>query len=101
MLRAHVDDCDGLVHLVSQVRRMFDLDAEPEVIDAHLARDPVLRPLVRAHRGLRVPGAVDPFEIGVRAILGQQISVGHATRLAGTARRRVRHAGGRARARSA
>ena len=83
VLRAHVDDCAGLVHLVSQVRRMFDLDAEPEVIDAHLARDPVLRPLVRAHRGLRVPGAIDPVEIGVRAILGQQISVGHATRLAG------------------
>jgi 3-methyladenine DNA glycosylase/8-oxoguanine DNA glycosylase len=38
---------------------------------------------VRAHRGLRVPGAVDPVELGVRAILGQQVSVAHATRLAG------------------
>ena len=73
----------GLVHLVSQVRRMFDLDADPEVIDRHLARDPRLRPLVRAHRGLRVPGAIDGVEIGVRAILGQQVSVAHATRLAG------------------
>jgi AraC family transcriptional regulator of adaptative response / DNA-3-methyladenine glycosylase II len=71
------------VHLVSQVRRMFDLDAEPELIDAHLARDAFLRPLVRANRGLRVPGTIDPVELGVRAILGQQVSVGHATRLAG------------------
>jgi AraC family transcriptional regulator of adaptative response / DNA-3-methyladenine glycosylase II len=38
---------------------------------------------VRARPGLRVPGAHDPFELGVRAILGQQVSVGHATKLAG------------------
>jgi AraC family transcriptional regulator, regulatory protein of adaptative response / DNA-3-methyladenine glycosylase II len=82
-LRAHVSDCEGLVHLVTQVRRLFDLDADPDVVDTHLARDPLLRPLVRRHRGLRVPGAVDPLEIGVRAILGQQVSVRHATALSG------------------
>jgi AraC family transcriptional regulator of adaptative response / DNA-3-methyladenine glycosylase II len=83
VLRAHLSDFRGLVHLVSQVRRLFDLDAEPDVVDAHLARDPLLRPLVRRHRGLRVPGALDPVEIGVRAILGQQVSVPQATRLTG------------------
>jgi AraC family transcriptional regulator of adaptative response / DNA-3-methyladenine glycosylase II len=83
VLRVHVSDCRGLVHLVAQVRRMFDLDADPGVIDAHLARDVNLRPLVRARPGLRVPGALDPVELGVRAILGQQVTVAHATRLAG------------------
>jgi AraC family transcriptional regulator of adaptative response / DNA-3-methyladenine glycosylase II len=83
LLRAHLSSCEGLVHLVSQLRRLFDLDADPDTIDAHLARDARLRPLVRANRGLRVPGAVDPVEIGVRAILGQQVSVANATRLAG------------------
>jgi AraC family transcriptional regulator of adaptative response / DNA-3-methyladenine glycosylase II len=82
-LRAHLSNCDGLVHLVAQVRQLFDLDADPDAIDTHLARDPLLRPLVRARRGLRVPGAVDPIEIGVRAILGQQVSVRHATMLTG------------------
>jgi AraC family transcriptional regulator of adaptative response / DNA-3-methyladenine glycosylase II len=83
LLRAHLSSCDGLVHLVSQLRRLFDLDADPDAIDAHLARDARLRRLVRANRGLRVPGAVDPLEIGVRAILGQQVSVANASRLAG------------------
>jgi AraC family transcriptional regulator, regulatory protein of adaptative response / DNA-3-methyladenine glycosylase II len=82
-LRAHLPAFDGLVHLVAGVRRMFDLDVDPTVIDAHLARDPLLRPLVRARRGLRVVGAVDPFEVSVRAVLGQQVSVGAATRLSG------------------
>ena len=82
-LRVHLPAIDGLVHLVGGVRRLFDLDADPKVIDRHLARDERLRPLVRAHRGLRVPGALDPFELGVRAILGQQVSVGRATALAG------------------
>jgi AraC family transcriptional regulator of adaptative response / DNA-3-methyladenine glycosylase II len=82
-LRVHLPAIDGLVHLVAGVRRLFDLDADPKVIDRHLARDERLRPLVRAQRGLRVPGALDPFELGVRAILGQQVSVSRATALAG------------------
>ena len=82
-LRAHLPALDGLVHLVAAVRRLFDLDADPTVIDAALARDARLRPLVRARRGLRVPGALDPFEVAVRAVLGQQVSVAGATRLAG------------------
>ncbi|HEX7247913.1 MAG TPA: DNA-3-methyladenine glycosylase [Actinomycetota bacterium] len=56
-------------------RRLFDLDADPAVIDAALARDPMLRALVRAVPGTRVPGAIDGFELAVRAIVGQQVSV--------------------------
>jgi AraC family transcriptional regulator of adaptative response / DNA-3-methyladenine glycosylase II len=82
-LRAHLPDYSGLVHLVGGVRRLFDLDADPDAIDTALARDKTLRPLVRARRGLRVPGAIDRFELGVRAVLGQQVSVAGATTLAG------------------
>jgi AraC family transcriptional regulator of adaptative response / DNA-3-methyladenine glycosylase II len=56
-------------------RRLFDLDADPVAIARTLGRDPALRPLVRAHRGIRVPGAADGFELVVRAIIGQQVSV--------------------------
>jgi AraC family transcriptional regulator of adaptative response / DNA-3-methyladenine glycosylase II len=69
--------------MVTRVRRLFDLDADPLRIDAHLAEDPRLAPSVRARPGLRVPGAWDTFELGVRAILGQQVSVAGATTLAG------------------
>lgn len=71
-----------LMQVVVRVRRVFDLDAQPEVIDAHLGRDRRLARLVQRHRGLRPPGAFDGFEIAVRAILGQQVSVKAATTLA-------------------
>jgi AraC family transcriptional regulator of adaptative response / DNA-3-methyladenine glycosylase II len=61
--------------LITRVRASFDLGADPEAIDAHLKHDPALRPLVEARPGLRVAGAFDRFEIGVRAVLGQQITV--------------------------
>jgi AraC family transcriptional regulator of adaptative response / DNA-3-methyladenine glycosylase II len=82
-LKVHLPAFDGLVHLLANVRRLFDLDADPGVIDVALARDRMLRPLVRARRGIRVPGAVDPFEVSVRAILGQQVSVAGATTISG------------------
>ncbi len=82
-LRAHLPDFDGLVHVVAGIRRLFDLGADPEPVDATLRRDAALRPLVRARPGLRLPGALDPFEIAVRAVLGQQVSVAAATRFAG------------------
>ncbi|MCC6521497.1 MAG: helix-turn-helix domain-containing protein [Polyangiaceae bacterium] len=69
--------------VVARVRRMFDLDADPSAVDAHLARDPLLRAGVRRVPGLRVPGAFDPFEMALRAVLGQQVSVAGATTLAG------------------
>ena len=65
------------------VRRLFDLDADPRTVADTLARDPRLRILVAGTPGLRVTGAFDPFELGVRAILGQQVSVQGATTLAG------------------
>ena len=74
---------EQLLAIVARARRLFDLDADPMAIEACLAEDPFLRPLLRAHRGLRVPGAWDPFELGIRAILGQQISVRGASTLAG------------------
>jgi 3-methyladenine DNA glycosylase/8-oxoguanine DNA glycosylase len=72
-----------LFAMVTRVRRLFDLDADPQRIDADLARDRRLAPSVRARPGLRVPGAWDPFELAVRAILGQQVSVARATALSG------------------
>src|ERR1700736_3585959 len=62
-----------------RVRRMFDVDADIAAIEKHFARDKMLGPLVRAHRGIRVPGTWDPFEMAIRAIVGQQVSVAGAT----------------------
>ncbi|HWC69739.1 MAG TPA: AlkA N-terminal domain-containing protein, partial [Actinomycetota bacterium] len=59
--------------VVQATRRLFDLDADPEAIDATLASDPVLAPLVREEPGTRLPGATDGFELAVRAIVGQQV----------------------------
>jgi len=70
-----------LLHVVARVRRMFDLDADPLAINASLRRDPLLGKLIKARPGLRVPGAWDGFELGVRAILGQQVSVAGASTL--------------------
>ena len=72
-----------LIHVAARVSRMFDLDADPAHVLAHLARDPLLARATAGRRDLRVPGAWDPFELAVRAILGQQISVRGAATLAG------------------
>src|SRR6185436_13245042 len=56
-------------------RRAFDLGADPARIARAFEADPLLRPLVRRRPGLRIPGAWDPFECAVRAVLGQQVSV--------------------------
>ncbi len=69
--------------IVARVRRAFDLTADPLAIAAHLSVDPLLAPMVEARPGLRVPGAWDGFELAIRAVLGQQISVAAAARLAG------------------
>jgi AraC family transcriptional regulator, regulatory protein of adaptative response / DNA-3-methyladenine glycosylase II len=73
----------SLSAIIARVRRMFDLSAEPGAIAAALSADPLLAPMVAARPGLRLPGAWDGFEIAVRAMLGQQITVKAATRLAG------------------
>jgi AraC family transcriptional regulator of adaptative response / DNA-3-methyladenine glycosylase II len=69
--------------IVARIRRIFDLGANPALIAEHLATDPHLAGLVALRPGLRVPGAWDGFELAVRAILGQQITVAGATKLAG------------------
>jgi AraC family transcriptional regulator, regulatory protein of adaptative response / DNA-3-methyladenine glycosylase II len=73
----------SLPAIVARVRRVFDVGADIETIDAHLSHDPLLAPLVAQRPGLRAPGGWDGFELAVRAILGQQITVVAARRLAG------------------
>lgn len=74
---------DGLMDAVERVRMQFDLEADPLRIAGQLERDPRLAPLVLACPGLRVPGGFDGFELAVRAILGQQVSVKGASTLSG------------------
>ena len=71
-----------LPRIVARLRRIFDLDADPGPIDAVLSADPGLAPLVAARPGLRIPGAWDAFELAVRVILGQQVSVAAGGKLA-------------------
>jgi AraC family transcriptional regulator of adaptative response / DNA-3-methyladenine glycosylase II len=73
----------ALMPLLARVRSQFDLDANPNVIEAHLLSDDLLGRQIRAAPGLRVPGAFEPFELAIRAVLGQQISVAGATTLSG------------------
>jgi AraC family transcriptional regulator of adaptative response / DNA-3-methyladenine glycosylase II len=73
----------SLPAIVARVRRLFDIGADIETIDEHLSRDPFLAPFVARHPGLRAPGGWDGFELAVRAILGQQVTVSAARRLAG------------------
>ncbi|HEX2750595.1 MAG TPA: AlkA N-terminal domain-containing protein [Verrucomicrobiales bacterium] len=68
--------------LLGRLRNLFDLTARPDVIAAHLTKDDVLRKSVLKNPGLRVPGAFDGFEMAVRAVLGQQITVKAATTIA-------------------
>ncbi|WP_302660071.1 DNA-3-methyladenine glycosylase family protein [Rhodococcus sp. SGAir0479] len=69
---SHPDDA---AHVESLVRRWLDLDADPDVVDAALARHALLAPLVAARPGLRVLGSVDGFETAVLTVLGQQVSL--------------------------
>jgi AraC family transcriptional regulator of adaptative response / DNA-3-methyladenine glycosylase II len=71
-----------VMNLLARLRHLFDLDASPLVIGAQLSPDPHLGPLINANPGLRVPGAWDGFELAVRAVLGQQVSVRGASTLA-------------------
>jgi AraC family transcriptional regulator of adaptative response / DNA-3-methyladenine glycosylase II len=73
----------ALPAILARVRRVFDVGADIETIGAHLARDPFLAPLLARRPGLRAPGGWDGFELAVRAILGQQVTVVAARQLAG------------------
>jgi AraC family transcriptional regulator of adaptative response / DNA-3-methyladenine glycosylase II len=79
--RLAVEDLRDVAVAVRRCRDLLDLDADPAQVGAALSTDPLLAPLVGARPGLRVPGAVDGFEIAVRAVLGQQISVAAARTL--------------------
>jgi AraC family transcriptional regulator of adaptative response / DNA-3-methyladenine glycosylase II len=72
-----------LMPIAERVRRMFDLHCDPVVVDEQLCREPRLARMVKARPGLRIPGAWDPFELAIRAVLGQQVSVAGARTLAG------------------
>ncbi len=72
-----------LPSLLSRIRGLFDLNARPDVIAEQLSKDRLLGPLVKANPGMRVPGAFNGFEMGLRAILGQQVTVKAATTIAG------------------
>jgi AraC family transcriptional regulator, regulatory protein of adaptative response / DNA-3-methyladenine glycosylase II len=78
-----LDDERDTDDTVAHCHRLFDLDADPLPIAAHLEPDPLLGPLVRASPGRRVPGTVDGAELAVRAVLGQQVSLAGAATLAG------------------
>jgi AraC family transcriptional regulator of adaptative response / DNA-3-methyladenine glycosylase II len=69
--------------VIVRVKHLFDLGASPDAVTALLSRDPLLAPAVKRLPGLRVPGAFDGFELAVRAVLGQQVSVKAATTMAG------------------
>jgi AraC family transcriptional regulator of adaptative response / DNA-3-methyladenine glycosylase II len=73
---------EALPAVIARIRRVFDLSADPALIGAHLSHDPVLAPRIAARPGLRTPGAWDGFELAVRAVLGQQITVAAARNLA-------------------
>lgn len=82
-LSLHGIGTQSLFSIVQRVRSMFDLDASADDIARVLSGDSVLKPLLKKNPGVRVPGSWDGFELTVRAILGQQVSVSAATTLAG------------------
>jgi AraC family transcriptional regulator of adaptative response / DNA-3-methyladenine glycosylase II len=83
LLRVHLPHWEDLIHLVQRARRIASLDFDLDGPVAQLAADRVIGPLVTAHPGRRPPGTWDPFETGVRAIIGQQVSVSGATTITG------------------
>ena len=76
-------DLRDLAPAVARIRRLLDLDADPRAVAEVLGCDPLLGPLVAARPGLRIAGSVDPHEIVVRAIVGQQVSVAGARTVVG------------------
>jgi AraC family transcriptional regulator of adaptative response / DNA-3-methyladenine glycosylase II len=75
VLVAHLPHWEELVHVTSRARRIANLDLDLDEPSGHLAGDPTIGPLLRARPGLRTPGTWDPFETGVCAIIGQQVTL--------------------------
>jgi AraC family transcriptional regulator of adaptative response / DNA-3-methyladenine glycosylase II len=82
-VRLSLTDLRDVAAAVQRCREIFDLDADPATITDELGIDPVIGPLVRARPGLRVPGCADGFELAVRAVLGQQVSLAAARTFGG------------------
>jgi AraC family transcriptional regulator of adaptative response / DNA-3-methyladenine glycosylase II len=82
-LRAHLPHWEELIHVVGRARRIANLDFDLDEPAAQLGRDATIGPLLAARPGLRAPGTWDPFETGVRAIIGQQVTVAAANTIAG------------------
>ncbi|WP_323961379.1 helix-turn-helix domain-containing protein [Arthrobacter sp. JZ12] len=75
-----VQHLKDLPALLSRIRRLFDLDADPLAVDGVLSAEPLMATRVRRYPGIRLPGAVDPKEILIRAMIGQQVTVAAATK---------------------
>lgn len=78
-----LDDLRDLTAAVQRCRRMLDLDSDPMAIDDHLSSDPILRPIIAASPGRRMPGCTDPNEVAFRVVIGQQVSTAGARTVAG------------------
>jgi AraC family transcriptional regulator of adaptative response / DNA-3-methyladenine glycosylase II len=83
LLLAHLPHWEELIHIVSCARRIANLDLDLDEPADQLADDPIIGPLLQTRPGLRVPGTWDPFETGVRAIIGQQVTLATANTIAG------------------
>jgi AraC family transcriptional regulator, regulatory protein of adaptative response / DNA-3-methyladenine glycosylase II len=88
VVRIALPKFEGLLRVVERVRRIFDLRADPLQIASHLSRDPRLKPLIDRRPGLRVPGVWDAFEVAVRAVLGERLTVVDSSVFAGELVRR-------------
>jgi AraC family transcriptional regulator of adaptative response / DNA-3-methyladenine glycosylase II len=78
-----LEDLRDLTAAISRCRHLLNLDADPVAVDCVLGEDPLLGPLVKRTPGIRMPGSVDGFELAVRAVVGQQVSVAAARTVAG------------------
>jgi AraC family transcriptional regulator of adaptative response / DNA-3-methyladenine glycosylase II len=77
-LKVHLHDNRDLTTAIARCRRLLDLDADPEAVTAHLSEDPALTTVVNDRPGQRLPGTVDPHELAIRVVIGQQVSLGAA-----------------------
>jgi AraC family transcriptional regulator of adaptative response / DNA-3-methyladenine glycosylase II len=83
VLQVHLPHWEELIHVVERARRIASLDVDLDGPTLQLADDPLIGPLLRARPGVRAPGTWDPFETGVRAIVGQQVTVAAANTMTG------------------
>jgi AraC family transcriptional regulator of adaptative response / DNA-3-methyladenine glycosylase II len=83
ILRAHLPHWEELIHVAGRARRIANLEFDLDAATHHLSRDPLIGPMLRARPGMRPPGTWDPYETGVRAIIGQQDAAAAASTIIG------------------